>query len=217
MKKTEQYDLNQWDLTDRVRMEDFNADNLKIAAALAGLSGQIGALPSQDDLNAVKSGLEAADQQLESKLLRPYSFILSRAPSFQLSPDGSCYTMDTTGLGLTDYAVFFLSFQISDSKKDTYYINAIIDGGEIVPARYLSTKGASTQAMIPVPSGTKVSCFFFPLCFYGTGVGGIFLGTETGVGSATCIFSQLKGFQLTPASGSLDSKIKITVSMAGIK
>ncbi|MCI9331272.1 MAG: hypothetical protein HFG05_03760 [Oscillibacter sp.] len=37
MKQTEDYQLNQWDLSDRVRMEDFNADNAKIAAALSGM------------------------------------------------------------------------------------------------------------------------------------------------------------------------------------
>jgi len=34
MKQTDQYGLNQWDLSDRIRMEDFNADNAKIDAAL---------------------------------------------------------------------------------------------------------------------------------------------------------------------------------------
>lgn len=54
MRQTDQYGLNQWDLSDRIRMEDFNADNLKIAAALAGLGaradglgGQISGLDSQ--------------------------------------------------------------------------------------------------------------------------------------------------------------------------
>jgi len=37
MKQTENYRLNQWDLTDRIRMEDFNSDNAKLEAALAGL------------------------------------------------------------------------------------------------------------------------------------------------------------------------------------
>lgn len=36
MQQTEHYGLNQWDPTDRILREDFNADNLKIAAALAG-------------------------------------------------------------------------------------------------------------------------------------------------------------------------------------
>ncbi len=34
MKHTSSYDLNQWEQTDRVLMEDFNADNIKIDAAL---------------------------------------------------------------------------------------------------------------------------------------------------------------------------------------
>ena len=35
MNKTSNYQLNQWELTDRIRMEDFNGDNEKIDAALA--------------------------------------------------------------------------------------------------------------------------------------------------------------------------------------
>ena len=34
MQKTTNYQLNQWDKTDRIMMEDFNADNAKIDAAL---------------------------------------------------------------------------------------------------------------------------------------------------------------------------------------
>ena len=34
MNKTENYQLNQWELADRIRMEDFNGDNSKIDAAL---------------------------------------------------------------------------------------------------------------------------------------------------------------------------------------
>ena len=37
MQKTTNYQLNQWDKTDRIQMEDFNADNAKIEAALAGM------------------------------------------------------------------------------------------------------------------------------------------------------------------------------------
>lgn len=37
MQKTENYQLNQWDKTDRIQMEDFNADNAKIDAALANI------------------------------------------------------------------------------------------------------------------------------------------------------------------------------------
>lgn len=36
MKQTEHYGLNQWELADRIRMEDFNGDNEKVDAALKG-------------------------------------------------------------------------------------------------------------------------------------------------------------------------------------
>ena len=37
MNKTEKYQLNQWEKTDRIMMEDFNEDNAKLEAALADL------------------------------------------------------------------------------------------------------------------------------------------------------------------------------------
>ena len=41
MKHTENYNLNQWELADRIQMEDFNGDNQKIDAALAGLAATV--------------------------------------------------------------------------------------------------------------------------------------------------------------------------------
>lgn len=35
MKKTAQFGLNQWEMSDRIQMDDFNADNQKLDAALA--------------------------------------------------------------------------------------------------------------------------------------------------------------------------------------
>lgn len=77
MKQTEQYNLNQWELSDRVLMADFNADNSKIASALAALAGkQSGetsrvnaALAKKADLtalSAVQSALEAEDRRLDA-------------------------------------------------------------------------------------------------------------------------------------------------------
>lgn len=40
MQKTANYQLNQWESSDRIRMEDFNRDNAKIDAALAEAASQ---------------------------------------------------------------------------------------------------------------------------------------------------------------------------------
>lgn len=41
MKKTEHYQLNQWEASDRIRMEDFNADNQRLEAALLEKPGRM--------------------------------------------------------------------------------------------------------------------------------------------------------------------------------
>ena len=46
MKKTTNYQLNQWEKSDRIMMEDFNADNAKIDAAL----GKIGKFETIDEV-----------------------------------------------------------------------------------------------------------------------------------------------------------------------
>ena len=48
MKKTETYELNQWDASDRIRMEDFNADNAKLEAALLGKPGKLELIRTYD-------------------------------------------------------------------------------------------------------------------------------------------------------------------------
>ncbi len=45
MTKTTNYQLNQWAKSDRIMMDDFNADNLKVDSALAALGEAIAAAP----------------------------------------------------------------------------------------------------------------------------------------------------------------------------
>ena len=42
MKQTQNYQLSQWELADRIQMEDFNGDNAKIDAALGTLAAEVG-------------------------------------------------------------------------------------------------------------------------------------------------------------------------------
>jgi len=46
MKKTQKYGLNQWEMTDRVLMKDFNADNAKLESALSSLASKDSSLSS---------------------------------------------------------------------------------------------------------------------------------------------------------------------------
>lgn len=51
--QTPQYLLNQWVKSDQVLMEEFNADNLKLDTALAGLAAQVAAKAENSDLTAL--------------------------------------------------------------------------------------------------------------------------------------------------------------------
>ena len=63
MNKTPNYQLNQWDKSDRIQMEDFNADNAKIEAALA----QEAAARATTD-SSMQSSLSAELQAIRSLL-----------------------------------------------------------------------------------------------------------------------------------------------------
>lgn len=64
MNKTEKYQLNQWELTDRIQMEDFNSDNAKIDAALAEQAAVLAGKASHADVSAAQSCVKVADAQL---------------------------------------------------------------------------------------------------------------------------------------------------------
>ena len=81
MEKTPKYDLSQWEKTDRILMEDFNADNANLEAALTALAaGQTAEttrvnteLAQKADittLNSVKSALQTEDARLNSVKLQ---------------------------------------------------------------------------------------------------------------------------------------------------
>ena len=63
MKQTGAYQLNQWELTDRIRMEDFNSDNAKVDAALSALSGRVDAKAEQSALNTLSGRVDAKAEQ----------------------------------------------------------------------------------------------------------------------------------------------------------
>lgn len=61
MKQTEHYGLNQWELADRIRMEDFNGDNEKVDAALKGQA---------EALAAETAAREAADATINAAVAK---------------------------------------------------------------------------------------------------------------------------------------------------
>ena len=63
MRQTADFQLNQWDLTDRIQMEDFNSDNAKVDAALSAISDRVDLKAAQSDLTALTSRVNAKAEQ----------------------------------------------------------------------------------------------------------------------------------------------------------
>ena len=66
MEKTPRYQLSQWEKTDRILMEDFNADNANLEAALTALNTEVGKKAEASALNSAKSALQTEDARLNS-------------------------------------------------------------------------------------------------------------------------------------------------------
>ena len=65
--QTENYELNQWLATDQVLRTDFNADNAKLDAALAGLAEEVSSKADQTALETL-SGQVAQKADTEALL-----------------------------------------------------------------------------------------------------------------------------------------------------
>lgn len=86
MEKTPKYDLSQWTKTDRILMEDFNADNARLEAALSALAAaqtaetarvntELAAKATTTALNSAKSALQTEDARLNSVKLQFYTLV----------------------------------------------------------------------------------------------------------------------------------------------
>ena len=72
MKQTQNYQLNQWEKTDRIKMEDFNGDNSKVDAALKTLAGQVAGKASSSTVSSLstKVNTKAAQSDLTAAVNR---------------------------------------------------------------------------------------------------------------------------------------------------
>lgn len=68
MTQTPNYKLTQWAKTDRIEMEDFNADNAKLDAALKAHDTAIAAKAAQSALSAETSARKSADSAINAAL-----------------------------------------------------------------------------------------------------------------------------------------------------
>lgn len=64
MQQTEHYQLNQWELDDRIQMEDFNHDNQNIDTALTALRTEVGQKASPAEVAAAQMWVKIGEAAL---------------------------------------------------------------------------------------------------------------------------------------------------------
>ena len=119
MTKTTNYQLNQWAKSDRIMMDDFNADNAKIDAALGALQIVTGIYTG--------SGNDANCRVDVALGFRPEP-VLVMANKFQFSGNGAFFALavdtedaaDNGYLALTDTG-FAAKSTLATGDGDTYY------------------------------------------------------------------------------------------------
>ena len=211
MKQTDQYGLNQWDLSDRIRMEDFNADNFKIAAALAGLSGQMAGMASAADMDKLKTSLQNEDKRIWNSMLTMQSTIFSGNKGFVPSADGSHYVLDLSRFTLYNYYFFTLTFSIPNYGDETYYLNSLLFKGTCI-----YDEGASKEGMAVLLPGGSYSLLFSPMKRSNACISAVFTGPTCGVGHSPILYQQATDLRLRPASGTLRPTLQIPVNFVSI-
>jgi len=206
-------------------MEDFNADNRKLDAALTGLDSQVSGLggqlsgldtrlsaldtqvaglPIAKDLKALKTSLEGADRDL-SKLINEKHSVkklrLSSEEGFVAAADGSRYVLDTSGFDLYSHAAYAIDIYAVGSGLNTLYLRAISGSGSL--GCCFSTQGSTDKGMAIIPPGGSTMLVFFPMRDAVHIMGLFFYGKNCGVGYAGSYFSQTTGLALYPASGTV--------------
>ena len=127
MTKTEHYQLNQWEASDQVRRTDFNADNAKIEAALAGLeSGKAesasvnaainqlqAAVAAKADSASVTSSVNTLTAQVEEVAgdLRQVKLLEYTTPS-----SASQINLNLSGIDLSQYLELIIYFTANTTK-----------------------------------------------------------------------------------------------------
>ena len=96
MQQTQNYQLSQWESTDRVLMADFNNDNAKVEAALTALAGADTA--EQQARAAQDTALQQQISQLKA------SMPVVKLGDFQVAPQSTRLDMDVSQIDLTEYA-----------------------------------------------------------------------------------------------------------------
>lgn len=160
MEKTPRYQLSQWEKTDRILMEDFNADNANLEAALTALNTAVGQKAAASALNSAKAALEAEDRRLNSVKLE---FVTLLDKTYTAS-DTTQLNIPINGAAIGQCVAACIDVYSSNSTRSDLTLgfgnNGGAYGGEYM-APYSTTR--VTDALLPLVPRERALLLMFPM------------------------------------------------------
>ena len=138
MRKTSQYQLNQWDAEDRILREDFNRDNANVEAGLAALNTALETAKSEaaGNLAAERTQRQQADaakadttalNALSAKMDNTVAVV--KLASIVTSADAAQVDVDVSQWPLSEYARLIIIPQLSvDTQNSTQTVRLLCNG-----------------------------------------------------------------------------------------
>lgn len=217
MRKTEQYQLNQWDRSDRILMEDFNGDNARIDAALAALAAlsasEIGRLDaalaaseqrSAKALSDARTALQGDISRLETEKLH-FEVLVEKSVS---AGGDSTLNLPVGGSLLSRCVLAAVDIRTPGSGSCYLGINGST-GSYWAPG---FTAGTSNGGLAMLPGGRICRLLFFPMKRPATPVacimagGGLYLGYSD-LSYSSVSYLQLRDINGNRLSGSADLRV----------
>lgn len=177
----------------------------------------VSGLVTMSDFEQTVSELKETDRILENNKLEKKSLHFTINAPFTPSADNTYGLLDLSEYTMYDFVMFALYISITSITKATWYLNPYLNTNAIKQGKCISVKGNLTNAIAAIGNFTKSSLIFFPMGNSANAVGCLSLGEALGIGASECSFSQLKGFTLTPASGTWDPSVNMIATIYGVK
>ena len=202
MQQTEQYQLNQWELADRVLMEDFNADNAKLETALAGFDTSLSGLETK--LTSLSSSVKGINTALAEKCGRLQQF-KSQAIT---SSEGEGFIAST--LGVVNWNAWDCAVWIIDTHETTF------KEGEKLTFSLNQLKGALDQYKVTLNTGS-VALVLFPMSNKASMVKGFVLGGGAYPLAIPVAFETIIGFNIQLPISSPTKFHNVVMTAYGLK
>ncbi|MGM9573690.1 MAG: hypothetical protein ACI3VJ_04610 [Hominicoprocola sp.] len=165
MQHTQNYQLSLWAKDDRIMMEDFNADNEKIDAALKANADAVGALQTgKADAAALSEetgARTAADSTLTARVTALEQGVkLVRLGTYTTAAFNQEVTFDLQSTDMSEYAALLLFLSAPKLNNTTGKLYLTVNGENLLLLKVYDTDAGSMLAWLQNAGGTIVGGAF---------------------------------------------------------